>query len=353
MKKSESREIKTYIIMFVILITVIVSVITIYLSMDQSHKSFIGSASSMGTKIHQNIYGDNPEEISILAKESADRLEDYISYEIDGSDIDRINSGAGHKWVKSDDSTISILERVIDVASRSKGTFDPSSLPIISLWGIESENVKKPTDKEISETLKNVNYKNIKINHDTGRIKLENSKSSITLSHVQKGAACESIINIYKKSKIKYGIVSVGGTVGVIGVKPGQSYWKISIKNPFKSSNDGTNIAVIKINKGFVSSFGTDEDKIDLEGQRINSLIDLRSGRPIKNDIASVVIVHSDAVISNALCRICAILGRDESAEILNYYGAEAIFIYDNKTIYVTPNIRQHFSVTDSEYSML
>ena len=339
--------------MFAILLTVIISVITIYFNMDQNDKSFVGTISAMDTKIQQNIYGDNAEDVSLLAKEAVDKLEDCISHEIDGSDIDRINIGAGNKWVKSNETVISILERTIDIASRSKNTFDPSSLPIMSLWGIDSEIIKKPSESEIANTLKNIKYKNIKINHEANRIKLENDKSSITLSQVQNGAACEAIIDVYRKYKIKYGIVSVGSTVGVLGNKPGQNYWKLSIKNPLKAINDSSGLGVVKLNKGFISTFGNSEDKINIDGQKINNILDIRTGHFVKNNISSVTVLHSDAVIANALCRICCVLDREESSDILNYYGAEAIFIYNDKTIYVMPNIRQNFNLTDPDYTLI
>lgn len=353
MNKSEKKELKIYIIMFVMLLTLILFVIAIYLSMDQNNKNFIGTTSAMGTKIHQNIYGDNAEEVFKIAKESVDRLEDCISHEIDGSDIDRINMGSGSKWVKSDENIISILERTIDVSSKSRNTFDPSVLPLMSLWGMDSELIKKPSSLEISNKLDNIGYKNIKINREANRIKLENGKSLITLNQIQTGAACESIIDIYKKHQIKYGVASVGGTVGVWGNKPDQTHWKLSIKSPFAPMNDNSGIAVLKINKGYMVTYGTVEDKIDMDGQKINNLLDIRTGYPVKNNISSVVIVHSDAVIANALSKICCVLGRDESEEILNYYGAEAIFIYNDKTIYVMPNIRQYFSIVNSEYILV
>ena len=150
--------------------------------------------------------------------------------------------------------------------------------------------------------------------------------------------------------KVDYGVVSIGGTVGVYGEKPDSSLWKIAVKAPFALDKEDSRIAHIKIKEGYVATFGLKEDKINMNGAFKNKILDLRNGYPVENDIELVSVLHPDAIVASALAQICCVLNKEESLEILNYYGAEAIFVYNDKNIYITPKIRENCSIIDSSY---
>lgn len=321
--------------------------------LEHKDKTFTYTSSAMGVQIHQILYGSDAEKASKEVREKIEKLEDILSYDIEGSDIDRINGGAGEKWVKTSKETIQLLDKFISISKRSKRTVDPTSLPLISVWGFDGTVAKYPSKNEIDFALENIDYRDIKINYDVDRIKIGKKGEAITLKHVERGAACSAAIDIYKNMKVDYGVVAVGGVVGVYGVKPDNSAWKISVKDPFLYNSEDVRIAALRIKSGYVATFGGKEDKININGSQRNRILNIKTGMPLENDVALVSILHPDAIVANTLSQICCILDRNESREILNYYGAEAVFVYNDKKIYITPKIRGDFSIIAPEYSMI
>ena len=236
-----------------------------------------------------------------------------ISYDIAESDIERINSGAGEKWVRVSDETIDALDKIISVSKKSKGTLDPTVLPLVSLWGLDCNTVKYPQKALIEKTLANVDYRDIKLNYEVKRVKIGNKNGAITLKQIEKGVACNKAIEIYKNMKVDYGVVSIGGTVGVYGEKPDSSLWKIAVKAPFALDKEDSRIAHIKIKEGYVATFGLKEDKINMNGAFKNKILDLRNGYPVENDIELVSVLHPDAIVASALAQICCVLNKEES----------------------------------------
>lgn len=353
MKKTEKAAMKIYLPLFALLIIVIVSAIVVYIRIEQKGKLFTGTSSMMGVQVRQTLYGDDAEQASERARERVQYLEDRISHNIDGSDIERVNSGAGEKWVRSSPETIETMDKLLNVSRMSRGILDPTVLPIMMLWGFDGSAGYIPGKSEIDRLLLNVDYRDIRFNRDVGRIKLDNRAAALTLKQVEKGAACREAISVYKDLKIKYGVVSIGGAVGVYGEKPDKAPWKISVRDPFRGNGEETGIAAVRIYKGYAVTFGGRDDKIDVGGVQCNKEIDVRTGKPVDNAVVSVTVLHPDAVIASALAHVCSIMDRFDSFEMLNYYGAEAIFIYNNKDIYATPNIRDGFTIINSDYKLI
>ena len=341
---------KAYVPLFFLMVFIVICIVIGYILLEQKDKSFTSTSMGMGVQVHQMICGSDAQEAVRKVKEKIEELENKISYDISESDIDRINSGAGEKWIKTSRETLDALDKFMSISKKSKMTLDPTVLPLVSIWGFDLNMVKNPDQEAITSAIENIDYREIKINYDVGRVKINNKNSSITLKQIEKGIACSAAIEIYKGLRIDYGVVSVGGTVGVFGEKPDNSLWKISVMDPFVWEKEDTRVAHLKIEDGYVSTFGLSLDKVNINGTQKNKILDIRTGYPPENDIALVSVIHSDAVVANALSQVCCILNKEESIEILNYYGAEAVFVYEDKSIYVTPNLKERFSIIDNSY---
>lgn len=338
--------------LLLLLVIIVISVILLYGNFGHEDKIFSNTFSSMGVRVHQTVDGLDSETAAQASQEKIRYIEDKLSFDIDGSDVDRINSGAGEKWVKCSPETLNSLAKVIDISKKSFGTIDPTVLPLTFLWKFDQKISRLPDKSAISSALPHIDYRNVKVNHDVGRVKLSDQDALISLSQVEKAVACSSAIDVYKNFKIDCAVISVGNIVGVYGVKSDNSAWNISVKDPFISRTDDAKIAVLKIKNGYVASFGAKDDKIIINGEHYNKIIDTKTGYIVKNGVALVSVLHPDAVIASALSYVCSILGHEKSAKILNYYGADAIFVYNDKSIHITPSVKNNLEVTDVSYKI-
>ncbi len=353
MKKWGSSKKEAYISLFFLMFIILVCIVGWYVFVEQKDKSFTNTSMRMNVQVHQMLFGNDAELAAERVREKLQEVENKISYDIAESDIEKINNGAGKKWIKASEETILSLDKFIDISKKSKRAIDPTVLPLIAVWGFDGAAARYPEKAELEKALSNIDYRDIKINHEVERVKIRNKDGSITLKQIEKGIACNAAIGIYKNLKIDYGVVSIGGVVGVYGQKPSDSLWKVAIKNPFTWADMDSRIAHIKVKDGYVATFGLESDKINIGGSQKNRLLNIKTGQPVENNIASVSVLHTDAIIADALAKVCCALGKDESLDVLNYYGAEAIFVYEDKKIYVTPKIRENFSITDTDYTLM
>ena len=351
--KKYKSSIPLYIMLFSMLVLIIILAIFMFLRADTNENSFEITNAAMGTYVHQTVYGGNAEEVASKAIEDINNLENLISWRIDGSDIAKINASSGKDWVDIDPYTTQILTKSLEVSKKSMGALDPTILPVSLLWGFDTNNQRVPSDDEIQEALKLVNYKNLKVNTDVNRAKLFKEGMGLNLGAIGKGAACDKAIETYKNEGAKSGIIAVGGSVAVFGSKPNRTDWRIAIRDPFKDDNDdSSNMAIVPIKSGCVSTSGAYEKNFYDNGNFYHHILDPKTGYPSETGLASVSVFCDSGVLTDMLSTSCYILGRENSLELLKYYKAEAVFIDNNKNVYVTSGLKGKVSITNDEYKL-
>lgn len=344
---------KTIILLSTILIVIVLSIIIIWNKIGQRYSSYECTNFAMGTYIQQTVYGKNGE---IAAKEAAkniNELENLISWRITDSDIYTLNDAAGYNWKTINPKTLDLLKTSLDVATKSKGAFDPTILPITSLWDFGGNNQHVPNKNDIDKFLKYIDYNNLRINEQDSSASLKLHYMGIDLGAIGKGAACDEAVNAYKQKGAEYGIAAVGGSIGVFGTKPDGSMWNIAVRNPKKGDNTSLSIGNIEIKSGFVSTSGTYEKVFMENGVSYHHLLNPKTGYPENNSLVSVTVVCNKGTLSDALSTACFVLGKDEGIKLLNKYNADGIFIDKNNKIYITNNLKNHFKISDSQYSII
>lgn len=339
--------------LFSMLLLIIILILFMFLKVDSSESSFESTNMAMGTYVHQTVYGKHAEEAAERTIQEINNLENLISWRIETSDIAKINQSAGKEWIDVDKKTIDILTKSLEVSKKSMGSLDSTILPISCLWGFDTDQMRVPSDEDIQKTLLKVNYRNLKVNHETNKVKLFKENTGINLGAVGKGAACDEAIKTYKKAGAKSGIIAVGGSVGVFGTKPNKADWRIAIRDPYKGTDDSNSIAILEVKRGFVSTSGAYEKNFYDNGKFYHHILDPKTGYPSNSDLLSVSVLHENGLITDLLSTACYVLGRENSQEILKNYGASAVFVDKEKHVYVTDNIKNNIIITNEEYSIV
>lgn len=150
--------------------------------------------------------------------------EKYNSY-AENSYIDKINKNSGH-FVRVDDETIRILNKIIHLSNVIGGEYDITVMPLIRLWGFYKQNPILPPLEEIKKARKLVDYKKIIIDKKKKRVKIEKSQEIITGSFI-KAYAIKKMAREMRNIGIKDAIVNAGGS-SIIAIDE----WGIIVENP-------------------------------------------------------------------------------------------------------------------------
>ena len=343
----------------------------------------------MSTVLSEKIYGTK--NVTQDIKEELDKLEkDQLSWREDHSVVSKINADA-QKGIKTklDSEMTSWVENSLELAKRSNGAFDPTIGRLTRLWNIEGDNPKVPSKQEIKNTLEDTGYtkihlekvesqntantkknvdkdikdntaKNKEISEDTSQNTNTNEsvssiyigdKCTLDLGAVGKGIACDVVQDYLKKQKEVGGaVIAVGGSILLYGSKADGSDWNVAVQNP--RGQDGEAMGVLSLSGTTnVSTSGDYEKYFMQDGKRYHHILDPSTGYPADSGLISVTIVSDSGLLSDGLSTACFVLGKEKGQKLLETYGAEGIFIDQNKKVTVTKGLKDKFTILNEEYS--
>ena len=343
---------KIILILAAVLLLLAAAVVFLWSRFGQRAERYQCTNFAMGTNIQQTVYGKEAKAAVTAAAQNIGELENLISWQADGSDADKINQAAGTDWVSIDAKTTKLLQTCLRVSSDSGGAFDPTILPVASLWDFGGSNQHVPEETEIQKYLKYIGFQNFRINAAENTVSLRNHYMGIDLDGVEKGAACDEAVAAYKSSGADCGIIAAGASVGTYGTKADGSAWSIAVRDPASFSDNASAMGEISLFSGFVSTVGTYQNSFTKNGILYYPLLNPKTGHPQSNGLVSVTVVSGSGVLSDALANACFILGREKSISLLNKYSAEAIFIDNSNRVFVTESLKAKFTVTNGRYSL-
>lgn len=342
----------------------------------------------MSTVLSEKIYGTK--DVTQDIKEELDKLEkDQLSWREDHSVVSKINADA-QKGIKTklDSDMTSWVEDSLELAKRSNGAFDPTIGRLTRLWNIEGDNPKVPLKQEIKNTLEDTGYtkihlekvesqntantkknvdkdikdntaKNKETSEDTSQNTNTNEsvssiyigdKCTLDLGAVGKGIACDVVQDYLKKQKEVGGaVIAVGGSILLYGSKADGSDWNVAVQNP--RGQDGEAMGVLSLSGTTnVSTSGDYEKYFMQDGKRYHHILDPSTGYPADSGLISVTIVSDSGLLSDGLSTACFVLGKEKGEKLLETYGAEGVFIDQNKKVTVTKGLKDKFTILNEEY---
>lgn len=348
-----SKNKRLIILLSTLLAVIMIALIIIWSKLVLTPQSYECTNFAMGTYIQQTVYGSKRVEAATAAAKDIGTLDDLISWRDGDSDISKLNQAAGSDWVSLDAKTISILKTSLDVAEKSDGAFDPTILPISTLWNFGGENQQVPAPDDLKKYIQFVNYKDLRIDTKESTASLKLHYMAVDLSAIGEGAACDEAVAAYRNAGADSGIIAVGGSVGVYGAKSEKSPWRVAVRDPNSKEAQSTSMGEIELSSGFVSTSGSYDHAFTKDGVTYHHLLDPKSGYPENNGLVSTTVVCDSGALSDALSTACFILGKEKGMELLKKYNAEGIFIDKNDRVYVTENLMNNFKITNARYNLV
>ncbi|MBQ6374098.1 MAG: FAD:protein FMN transferase [Clostridia bacterium] len=272
------------------------------------------------------------EDVAVLNDALAEcgRYEDLLSRTKEGSDVWRINHAEGAA-VRVSDETIEILRTAQSVSELSGGTFDVTIAPVSTLWNFTTEPMEVPDAEAIAEAAGFVDYRKISI--DGNDITLPDGMM-IDLGGIAKGWIADAVKHYLEERGVKSGILSFGGNIVAIGVKPDGTPWKVGIQDIDRPT--GSYMLVAQNFGGSTVTSGIYERGFESDGVYYHHILDPDTGWPVQNELASVTIFSESSMWGDALATAAFSLGTEAGLQLIESLdGIEAVFIArDRKATY-------------------
>lgn len=343
---------KLVVLLASVLVVILAILIYIWINISGVDSGYECTNSTMNTTVQQTVYGRNREAAAAAAAKNIGELEMLISWDIEDSDVTKLNAAAGSVWTTIDKKTASLLVSCLDVAQKSGGAYDPTILPVSAMWDFGGYNQHVPAKEELSKFLPYIDYENLRVKTEESSASLKLHYMGIDLSSIEKGAACDEAVAAYKSAGADSGIVAVGSSVGVYGTKRDRSPWQVAVRDPKSTDEKVTAIGSLALPSGFVSTAAAYEKQFVKDGVTYQHILDPHTGYPVNNGLVSVTVTGSSGVIADALANACFVLGIEKGTALLKEYNADGIFIDNKNQVTVTESIKNKFHLTSSSYTL-
>ncbi|MFP4364359.1 MAG: FAD:protein FMN transferase [Spirochaetia bacterium] len=310
------------------------------------------SAFYLGTPCSLTVYHNNAEAVieSVFAR--VEEIHNLMSRTIATSDVSRINRAAGEEAVQVSPETMEVISAALRYGAVSQGALDVSIGPLIELWGIGTESARIPSDSEISQLLPLVDYENILINEDENTVFLTQPDMIIDLGGIAKGFAADEAADILRERDVQSAIIDFGGNVYVVGTKPDGSQWRVGIQHP--ETYRGSFMGIVQETNAAIVTSGPYERYFEAQGEIYHHILDPETGLPSRNGLLSVSIITGSSMDADALSTAAYVMGLENGMEMIEELeGIDAIFIEEDKDVFISSGLEGNFRIADSDYNLV
>ena len=233
-------------------------------------------------------------------------------------------------WIDISPELYYVLKNSRELSDISKGAFDVTIAPVVNLWGFGPDKGREePLREELVEELSRVGSDGYELNPDENQIKKHKSNVIFDLSAIAKGYAIDYVVQYLKDLGFQEYMVEIGGEVCTNSLTEVQNRkWKIGIERP--TMQRGEIEEVVELPQQNIRALATSGDYrnyYELHGQRISHTIDARNGEPIKHSLASVSVLHKNAMLADGWATLLNVLGPVDGLALAKREKIPVLFI--------------------------
>jgi FAD:protein FMN transferase len=269
-----------------------------------------GSVDAMGSSYSVVIYGSDRERLQATvaqALEEARRLDQLLSNYQPESEWSQVNRFGADRPVEVSSELFELLSACVEYSRESEGAFDITVGPLMKVWGFYKGTGHLPHRAEIRGALGKVGYRNIVLDAKHSTVRLAQKGAEMDPGGIGKGYAVDKMIAVLKSNGITSALVSAAGSsIYALGTPPGESGWKLQIKDP---KNPSRPVATVSLKNESMSTSGNYEKFFYAEGKLYSHIMDPRTGYPSQGMLQASVIAPK-TIDSEAWTKPYYILGR-------------------------------------------
>ncbi|MBR5342654.1 MAG: FAD:protein FMN transferase [Oscillospiraceae bacterium] len=314
---------------------------------------------AMDTVMYLTAYGPNAEPGVGAGEAVIKSMEAMLDPEQETSIVYRLN--------RADGAAVSVpgqIARMIQTAqtvykqSNKLGinSLDLTIYPLVKLWGFVDGSYYVPSESEISDKRASLHFDQVVLSSFPSSGSYELSMPAgceITFGAIAKGCTAAYVIDAMRNAGVSSGIISLGGNVQTLGLKPDGSKWRIGIADPNSPDNY---LGILTAGEtAVVTSGGYQRNFTDPQtGKTYHHIIDPRTGRPCDNSLLSVTVICEDGAMADALSTALFVMGETNAMRYWRTYGKDfqMILVTKNNEVVCTSGLIEEFSLENQNYTL-
>lgn len=321
---------------------------------DPSKEPVTRTEYALGTYISVRVYAEVEDDLLQAVFDRVMEIEEKMSVsedDYDTTELLELNRRAGAEPYQLSPDTYEVLQAAREYSELTNGAFDLTIGPLVRLWNIGSEDATVPEEHAITEAVSKVDYTDISFeSNDT--VYLEEAGMAVDVGAIAKGYAADQAGRILLDAGVEHALLDFGGNIFTIGKKPDGSNWRIGIQHPEEPRNQY--LGILEGYDETVVTSGPYERYFVEDGVRYHHILDRDTGYPVRNGMLSSTVVAEESMEADALSTAAFVLGMEEAQElVLSTDGVEAIFVNEEKKVWISPGLRERFELTAPGFELL
>ena len=285
---------------------------------------------AMSTPCKVNAHGVAAETIRDFQRDViawVGQFEARYSRFIPDSLIGKINGAAGEHWIETDPETDRLFALCQELFFFTRGSFDPTALPLIQLWNWKQRPAVVPEADAIQSARELVGWN--KIQRRPGGIFLPQRGMALDLGGIGKEYAVDCVMSMASQRGIENVLVDFGQDVRVRGQAKEKKFWWIGLEDARQPGKCWTGVAVTD---QAVATSGDYLRHFEVNGIRYGHILDPRTGYPALNDCRAASVIAPSCTIAGLLATSACILGAKEGMELIELHPGAAGAITTNQS---------------------
>ncbi len=236
------------------------------------------------------------------------------------------------------------LQTAQTIADATDGALDVTLYPLSDAWGFYSKNYRVPPQTELRALLRERGSFSVQ----DGRLVCPDG-TKLDLGSVAKGYAADCAVRALRQNGVQSAILALGGNVQTLGQKPDGSDWRVSVADPLHP--DGT-VCDLLVGETAVVTSGSYQRSFTENGKTYHHILDPATGMPSESGLLSVTVVCPDGTTADGLSTALFVLGLERGTTLWKKSAIpfDALWITENREIYVTAGLSQRVEQTNETY---
>ncbi len=251
-------------------------------------------------------------------KEALELVDSQMSAFREDSEISRINRAVKGEKINVSDELAAVLKKAYKINQETGGAFDPAVGTLIDLWGFGPSHAdSKPSRKQLAQVLSYSKFSKLKFSNNFHTVSKSDSRTELNLSAIAKGYAVDLVAQTIEEAGFKDYIVEIGGEVRLSGARDDAGgLWTVGIGVPLKDSR--ANALALELSDYSVATSGDYRNFREEDGEVFSHTISPQTGKPLKNDLASVTVFAPECADADAYATAIMAMGAKAGLKFAN-----------------------------------
>jgi thiamine biosynthesis lipoprotein len=293
---------------------------------------YIFQSPEMGSPFTITIYGDDSASIAQAAAaafDTTEKLNVLLSDYIDSSEINRLSATSGqHRWIPVSPPLFDILQKSLQAAVLSNGSYDITIGPVVRLWRRARKTHRFPDSAALRKALSRTGYRYLHLDTLTHAVLLDKEGMQLDIGGLGKGFVAQIALDLIRKKGYPIAMVNAGGKIVTGEVPAGKKGWVIGINAP--GEKEVLLPSFLFLRNMAVATSGDIYQYVELNGKRYSHIVDPRTGIGLTHR-RNVTALAPDGTEADWLATACSVLPWRKSLKLISRLPGTALLVTEMK----------------------